>query len=115
MFDLRRAGSSAIGFLLCIGCVGGEDRNQRQQVVPASAEASGATCASGAVDSIDRFIPHISTVPATQGQQVRLFLHERVATDPACRTQGVVLFIHGGAIPSAGGYGPPHHKSNQLG
>jgi len=108
MFALRRAAYSAIGFLLCISCTGGENRTQTQ-IVPNSAEASGPKidgstnggCDPNAVDSSNRFIPHISTVPATQGEQVRLFLHERVATDPACRTQGVVLFIHGGSIPSA--------------
>ena len=107
MFDLRRAAVSAIGFVLCINCTGAEDRSQTQRVGPGSADptANGTgACNPEAIDSINRFIPHVSSVPATQGQQVRLFLHERVASDPACRTQGVVLFIHGGTIPSAVDY-----------
>ena len=117
MFGLRRVAVSAIGFALCMSCAGPEDRNQGQRLGPNSGDptANGrAGCDPDAIDLINRFIPHVSTVPATQGQQVRLFLHERVATEPACRTMGVVLFIHGGTIPSAVDFDLPYQNYSWM-
>ena len=59
--------------------------------------------------SIDRFIPHISTVPATFGRPVGLFLRERarpVVLDPreAGEKPCVVLMVHGGFAPSIVAY-----------
>jgi hypothetical protein len=57
--------------------------------------------------TIDRFVPHISTVPANQGQSVGLFLREKVAASPsdsAAPAKPVVLFIHGGYSPSVVAY-----------
>lgn len=58
--------------------------------------------------TIDRFVPHVSTVPANLGATVGLFLREKVR---ASAQQGarpwkpqVVLFIHGGYSPSIVAY-----------
>lgn len=54
----------------------------------------------------DRFVTHVSTVPATRGQTVGLFLREK--TLPATIAPGVqphvVLMVHGGFAPSIAAY-----------
>lgn len=57
--------------------------------------------------TIDRFVPHISTVAANLGQTVGLFLREKaLASVPQVPTvkPHVVLFIHGGYSPSVVAY-----------
>ncbi|MGW8182321.1 MAG: alpha/beta hydrolase [Burkholderiales bacterium] len=56
----------------------------------------------------DRFVPHISTVPANQGRTVGLHLREKVLAtrlepDGAARAP-VVLFVHGGYSPAVVAY-----------
>jgi pimeloyl-ACP methyl ester carboxylesterase len=63
----------------------------------------------GAIVTTDRFIPHLSTVPATAGQTVGLFLRERVlprTLQPSGRAgkPPVVLMVHGGFAPSIVAY-----------
>lgn len=57
--------------------------------------------------TIDRFVPHVSTVPANLGQTVGLFVREKapasVQLAPSLKPQ-VVLFIHGGYSPSVVAY-----------
>jgi pimeloyl-ACP methyl ester carboxylesterase len=56
--------------------------------------------------TIDRFVPHTSTVPANQGQQVGLFVRERVrGGDDLLRP--VVLMIGGAATPSVEAFDLP--------
>jgi len=72
------------------------------------------TIRGGAADilvTIDRFVPHVSTVPATQGENVRLFVREKLAdtlSDALARGGSpdgrVVLFVHGGSVPSVPDY-----------
>lgn len=62
--------------------------------------------------SIDRFVPHVSTVHANRGQLVGLHLREKVQA-PAPAHQGptgrpVVLFVHGGFAPAPVAYDLPH-------
>ena len=53
----------------------------------------------------DRFVPHVSTVPATRGQTVGLFLREKaLASTTAARKSHVVLMVHGGFAPSTVAY-----------
>lgn len=57
--------------------------------------------------TIDRFVPHVSTVPANLGQTVGLSLREKVlASAPPVSSvkPPVVLFIHGGYSPSVVAY-----------
>ena len=62
----------------------------------------------GSLKTIDRFVPHVSTVPAIRGQPVGLHLRERVLASADPNTTGatphVVLFIHGGYSPSVVAY-----------
>lgn len=54
----------------------------------------------------DRFVTHTSTVPATRGQTVGLFLREKVlpATLAAGTKPHVVLMVHGGFAPATVAY-----------
>jgi pimeloyl-ACP methyl ester carboxylesterase len=54
----------------------------------------------------DRFITHVSTVPATRGQTVGLFMRERALApvlEPGFKPH-VVLMVHGGFAPSTVAY-----------
>lgn len=63
--------------------------------------AANAVLASDAVQTIDRFVTHVSTVPATLGQTVGLHLREKVLPSVAAAANPkVVLFVHGGFSPS---------------
>lgn len=54
----------------------------------------------------DRFVTHISTVPATRGQTVGLFLREKVleSTLAAKSAPHVVFMVHGGFAPATVAY-----------
>ena len=59
-----------------------------------------------AIVTTDRFINHVSTVPATRREPVGLFLRERAlpsAIEPG-RKPHVVLMVHGGFAPSTVAY-----------
>ncbi len=77
--------------------------------------AAGVGAADDAFVNVDRFVPHTSTVPANEGERVGLFLHEKLSRDLADRIAGgerpegrVVLFVHGGSIPSVPDYDLPY-------
>src|SRR3954454_22523802 len=54
----------------------------------------------------DRFVAHVSTVPATRGQSVALFLREKVlpSTLESAKRPHVVLMVHGGFAPATVAY-----------
>jgi pimeloyl-ACP methyl ester carboxylesterase len=60
--------------------------------------------------SIDHAVPHVSTVPANAGEEVVLFVRERVRADKSengNKRNGrneIVLFLHGGTVPSVPDY-----------
>lgn len=57
--------------------------------------------ADNTIQTIDRFVTHVSTVPANLGQTVGLALREKVASPVATSAKPpVVLFVHGGFSPS---------------
>ena len=65
--------------------------------------------------AVDRFVPHVSTVPANAGQQVGLFLHEKLAKTTAAEIDAgqvpndrVVLFVHGNSVPSIPDFDLPY-------
>ena len=65
--------------------------------------------------TVDRFVAHTSTVPANAGQRVGIFVHEKVSADLALRVESgyqpegrVVLFVHGGSVPSVPDYDLPY-------
>ena len=72
--------------------------------------------------TIERFVPHVSTVPATEGESVRLYVREKLAdtlADELSRggspTGKVVLFVHGGSVPSIPDYDLPFKDYSWMG
>jgi alpha-beta hydrolase superfamily lysophospholipase len=64
------------------------------------------TDSDAAIVTTDRFIAHVSTVPAIRGQTVGLFLRERAlaSTIAAGTKPHVVLMVHGDFAPSTVAY-----------
>lgn len=66
--------------------------------------------------TVDRFVPHISSVSANQGERVGLFVREKVNHELSAKfavgghpDEGkVVLFVHGGSVPSVPDYDLPY-------
>jgi pimeloyl-ACP methyl ester carboxylesterase len=68
--------------------------------------------------TFDHGVPHVSTVPAIAGQEVRLFVRERVAenvlddgdsgSSQGHRPSNVVLFVHGGSTPVVPAFDLPY-------
>ena len=61
--------------------------------------------------TIDRFVPHTSTVPANEGERVGIYLREKATAAAAARFESgespagrVVLFVHGGSVSSIPDY-----------
>jgi pimeloyl-ACP methyl ester carboxylesterase len=58
--------------------------------------------------TIDHFISHTSTAPAIRGQQVALYVRERMLADnaqqSAAPSRPIVLFVHGAALNSTGAF-----------
>ena len=62
--------------------------------------------------TVDRFVPHISSVSANQGERVGIFVREKITSRLSTRfargghaDEGkVVLFVHGGSVPSVPDY-----------
>src|SRR5258705_12732095 len=66
------------------------------------------TVGGGKLLTVDRFVPHVSTVPANLGRMVGLHLREKAlasVVEGAGRNQPhVALFLHGGYSPSTVAY-----------
>ena len=67
------------------------------------------------IETVDRFVPHVSTVPANEGMQVGIYLHEKIEASlktqiaAGALAQGkVVLFIHGVSVASAPAFDLPY-------
>src|SRR5215510_12067970 len=61
----------------------------------------------------DHFVPHISTVPANQGEQVKLFVRERVRRGHH-RERPVILMIGGASTPSVAVFDLPFHDYSWM-
>ena len=104
-----------------LGMPGDSGSGRRAGATAAAMLAAAAFAASGlgAADdgfvTVDRFVPHTATVPANEGERVGLFLREKLGQDLAARIAAgerphgkVVLFVHGGSIPSVPDYDLPY-------
>ena len=83
-------------------------------IAAVSVSMFGLVGAEGDVVTVDRFLPYTSTVPANVGQRVGLFLREKMSRELAAQIEsggqpndGVVLFVHGGSVPSIPDYDLP--------
>ena len=77
----------------------------------AAATIAGCATAPPANDELvttDHFVSHVSTVPANAGQNVRLFVRQKVARSvlesKRSMSGRVVLFVHGGTVPAVPDY-----------
>ncbi len=67
--------------------------------------------AEGDFVTTERFVPHVSTVPANAGERVGIYLREKATDTVAAGIERgnvpsgkVVLFVHGGTVPSVPDY-----------
>ncbi len=81
----------------------------------------GGAAANDGVLTVNRFVPHTSTVPANAGQRVGISVREKLSTDLAARIEGgarpdgrVVLFVHGGTVPSVPEYDLPYQDYSWM-
>lgn len=90
----------------------------RRTAAAALAAAAALTARPSPADSdfvtIDRFVPHVSTVPANAGRRVGLFVHEKLSRQTAEAlaageaSAGAVLFVHGNSVPSVPDFDLPY-------
>lgn len=82
------------------------------------------TCVTSLADgqkllTMDRFVPHVSTVPANRGRAVGLHLREKVLASTLDRKRAasapIVLFIHGGYSPSVVAYDLDYRDYSWMG
>lgn len=71
--------------------------------------------------TIDRFVAHVSSVPANKGEKVGLFLHEKLAGDTQEKINSgepprgrVVLFVHGNSVPSVPDFDLPYRDYSWM-
>ena len=82
--------------LTLVGC---GDRSTPTRVGAPNFAADGNTAQ---VVTIDRQVPHVSTVPANAGEMVHLFVRERFSGNRDARK--VILMIHGASVPVLPGF-----------
>ena len=71
----------------------------------------------------DHMVPHVSTVPANKGEQVKLFVRERDGThvdsstfiDSGSAQRRAVLMLHGRSIPALAGFDLDHDQYSWAG
>ena len=72
--------------------------------------------------TLERFVPHTSTVPANEGQRVGLYLREKASAEAIARFEAgsppegrVVLFVHGGSVSSVPDYDLDYQDYSWMG
>jgi pimeloyl-ACP methyl ester carboxylesterase len=78
-------------------------------------------CAQSQHATVERFVPHVSSVPANKGEAVGLYLREKLS---AATLQGirsgetpdgrVVLFVHGNSVPSVPDFDLPYRDYSWM-
>jgi pimeloyl-ACP methyl ester carboxylesterase len=66
------------------------------------------------VRTIDHSVPHISTVPANKGEQVEIFVREKVISGDDQKARPVVLMVHGGTFPSTLAFDVEHETYSWM-
>jgi pimeloyl-ACP methyl ester carboxylesterase len=66
----------------------------------------------------DHLVPHVSTVPANAGQNIGLFVRQKVASSvlegQRSMNGRVVLFVHGATVPAVPDYDLEHKTYNWM-
>ena len=68
----------------------------------------------GGLHTIDHTVPHVSTVPANQGEQVQIFVREKVSSGESPKPRPVVLMVHGGVSPSTLAFDVDHETYSWM-
>lgn len=78
-------------------------------------------CARDSLNTIDRYVPHVSTVPANKGKKVGLFLREKysdslakIIADGGNLKGRVVLFVHGVSVPVVPAFDLPYRDYSWM-
>lgn len=86
----------------------------------ASIAANDATAQHG-FSTVDRFVPHVSTVSANEGQRVGLFVREKLTERLSAEIAAgntpegrVVLFVHGNSVPSVPVFDLPYRDYSWM-
>jgi pimeloyl-ACP methyl ester carboxylesterase len=69
---------------------------------------------SNSLRTIDHRVPHVSTVPANKGEQVQIFVREKVAASDTATKRPVVLMVHGGVSPSTLAFDVEHETYSWM-
>jgi pimeloyl-ACP methyl ester carboxylesterase len=72
------------------------------------------TTSGDGVRAIDHMVPHVSTVPANKGEQVQIFVREKVMTSEPATPRPVVLMVHGGVSPSTLAFDVEHETYSWM-
>ena len=76
--------------------------------------ACNAVNTNGGLRTIDHRVPHISTVPANKGEQVQIFVREKVISSDSGKPRPVVLMVHGGVSPSTLAFDVEHETYSWM-
>jgi len=66
------------------------------------------------IRTVDHLVPHVSTVPANKGEQVRIFVREKVLIRDGSTPRPVVLMVHGGVSPSTLAFDVEHENYSWM-
>src|SRR6266478_3008662 len=106
--------TAALAAAFAIGC--GADPSQEPKRAPTTEVSGISNIDNGPIRTIDHYVPHVSTVDANYGEQVELFVREKVRRDLQVdieRSGGrkerlpVVLMIGGATTPAVALYDLP--------
>jgi pimeloyl-ACP methyl ester carboxylesterase len=76
--------------------------------------ACNAVNTNGGLRTIDHRVPHTSTVPANKGEQVQIFVREKVISSDSGKPRPVVLMVHGGVSPSTLAFDVEHETYSWM-
>ena len=82
--------------------------------LPAMSGCGALNMGSDGIRTIDHKVPHVSTVPANKGEQVQIFVREKVMTGDEQKTRPVVLMVHGGVSPSTLAFDVEHETYSWM-
>ncbi|MGZ8485980.1 MAG: hypothetical protein ACXW6R_18955, partial [Candidatus Binatia bacterium] len=68
----------------------------------------------GDIRTIDHAVAHVSTVPASKGEAVHLFVREKVLASESATTRPVVLMVHGGVSPATLAFDVEHESYSWM-
>jgi pimeloyl-ACP methyl ester carboxylesterase len=118
MLNNHRLGATSALLIVCTAVAGAHPAGSAS--TSAQPQEASVTCDDHYLLSCDHFVSHASTVPAYAGEQVRLFVRERVQRDMAAIFRAVppagrvVLFVHGATASGEVGFDPSFSQDYSI-